>query len=174
MYARQKEFRLAAEYVARALADVGEVQKVVLFGSVSRLLEKEVPRFSNYRRYRIELAHECSDVDIAVWVSNLDGLKSLQKARSKALNLLLQEKDIGVAHHQVDIFIVEPVTSRYLGRLCIFGKCPKGKKECLVPACGSIPFLRKHEDFSFREDAFAASNCSVLFERGGFCDSPSA
>jgi hypothetical protein len=145
----------------------------VLFGSISRPLEKEVPRFSNYRRFGIEVAHKCKDVDLAVSVSNLQGLQSLQKARSKALSLLFQEKDLGVAHHQVDIFVMEPTTNRYLGRLCNFGKYPKDKKQCLVPACGTKPFLCKHEHFWFREDALLAANCVVLLERGDFQDRPS-
>jgi len=95
---RQKESRLAAEFVARGLSQVPEVQKVVLFGSVAAPLEKEVPRFRQYRRRGIEVWHECKDMDLAVWVSGLDKLKALQTARSQALNDLLRQKNIGVAH----------------------------------------------------------------------------
>jgi len=76
-------------------------------------------------------------------------LRAIQKARSRALNDLLVEKQIGVAHHQVDIFIMEPETNRYLGRLCIFGSCPKGKDKCSVPGCGDTRFLQQYEDFKF-------------------------
>jgi hypothetical protein len=69
----QEEFCLAAEYVANALSHIPEVQKVVLFGSVSGPLEKEVPRLHNYRRFGIE-------IDLAVCLSNLDRLKAIQKA----------------------------------------------------------------------------------------------
>jgi hypothetical protein len=71
---------LAAEYVANALSHIPEVQEVVLFGSVSGPLEKEVPRLHNYRRFGIEVAHKCKDIDLAVWLSNLDRLKAIQKA----------------------------------------------------------------------------------------------
>ena len=39
-------------------------------------------------------------------------------------------------YRQHNVFVLEPGTDRYLGRLCIFGDCPKGKRECLVPGCG--------------------------------------
>src|ERR1019366_6947649 len=132
MLRRQRELRLAAEMVAAYLSRLGTVEKVVLFGSVAKPLEREVPRFREFRRAGIELFHECKEVDLAVWVSTLDGLKVLQKARSQALNELFAQENIGVAHHQVDVFLLEPRTDRYRGRLCCFGRCPKGKKECRV------------------------------------------
>jgi RNA polymerase sigma factor (sigma-70 family) len=96
---RQSDFRTAAEYVARAQSQFEEVQKIVLFGSVALPLAKEVPRFRRFRRTGIAVRHECSDVDLAVWVTRLDNLTALRKARSRALNQLLAEKNIGVAHH---------------------------------------------------------------------------
>jgi hypothetical protein len=73
-------------------------------------------------------------------------------------------QNIGIAHHQVDVFLLEPRTDRYLGRLCIFGQCPKGKKECRVEGCGKTPFLQRHDEFTF--DWSAASQGSiVLYER---------
>jgi hypothetical protein len=35
----------------------------------------------------------------------------------------------------------------YLGRLCYFAQCPKGKPDCRVEGCGAMPFLKQHEDF---------------------------
>ena len=125
MWLRQRQFRMAAEAVAEAMSLLPEVEKVALFGSVARPLEKEVPRFRRFRRARIDLFHECKDVDLAVWVSGMGRLKALQKARSRALNDLLADRNIGVAHHQVDVFLLEPGTDRYLGRLCRFGQCPR-------------------------------------------------
>ena len=69
-----------------------------------------------FRRAGIEIWRECKDVDLAVWVSGLGRLKALQKARSQALNELPASQNIGVAHHQVDIFVLAPSTDRYLGR----------------------------------------------------------
>jgi len=110
--------------------------------------------------------HECSDVDLAVWVTRLDNLTALRKARSRALNQLLAEKNIGVAHHQVEIFVMEPATNRYLGRLCCFNQCPKeGKAECLVPGCGEQLFLKRIPSFKMRRAALHPERTVVLFAR---------
>jgi predicted nucleotidyltransferase len=166
MRRRQRQFRMAAEAVAKAMSLLPEVEKVALFGSVARPLEKEVPRFRRFRRARIELFHECKDVDLAVWVSGVGRLKALQKARSRALNDLMAERNIGVAHHQVDVFFLEPGTDRYLGRLCRFGQCPKGKDECRVPCCGATPLLRQHERFRFDWSGSSQGHI-VLYEKNG-------
>jgi hypothetical protein len=83
---------------------------------------------------------------------------------ARPLKELMANRNIGVAHHQVDIFLMGPGTDRYLGRLCIFGQCPKGKEECRVEGCGERPFLRKYENFVF--DWKSASQGSLLL-----CDS---
>jgi len=166
MLRRQSDFRTAAEQVARALSQFEEVQKIVLFGSVALPLEKEVPRFRRFRRTGIAVRHECSDVDLAVWVTRLDNLTDLRKARSRALNQLLAEKNIGVAHHQAEIFVMEPATDRYLGRLCCFNQCPKaGKAECLVPGCGEHLFLKRIPSFRLRHEALHPERTVVLFAR---------
>jgi hypothetical protein len=164
MLRRQKQFRMAAEAVVKALGSLPEVEKIALFGSVARPLEAEVPRFRRFRRAQVEIYHECKDVDLAVWVSGLDCLKALQKARSRALNDLMAGQNVGVAHHQVDIFLLETGVDRYLGRLCCFGQCPKGKKECRVEGCGSTPLLQQHEQFKF-DGPSASQGSIVLYER---------
>ena len=165
MLHRQEQFCIAAQYVADGLSNIPEVQKVVLFGSVAKPLKKKVPRFSKFRRAGIAINHECQDVDIAVWLSSLDNLRSIQKARSRAINELLAEKQIGVAHHQVDIFIMKPGTNRYLGRLCIFSSCPRGKDKCRVAECGETTFLQQHEGFKFAPKDLNDGTSVVLFER---------
>ena len=114
-----------------------EVAAVSLIGSVARDPWKEVPRFAPYRRARIELWHECKDVDLALWLSATGNLNSLRRARARALNMLMRENDIGVASHQVDVLVLEPGTDRYIGRLCDYNACPKGKPECRTPGCGT-------------------------------------
>lgn len=150
---RQKDFRLAAEYVAQAFRQISAVEKVMLFGSVAAPLQKEKSRYRKYRRTGIPMLHECKDVDLAVWVNDSGCLRTLQKARSRALTLLLEEHSVGVAHHQVDVFIMEPGSDRYLGRLCTYNQCPKGKQACRVPGCGSTPLLQQHEDFELNASA---------------------
>jgi hypothetical protein len=166
MLRRQGEFRLAAEYVAAAFAQFEAVQKIVLFGSAALGLEKEIPRFRKFRRGGQPVFHECKDVDLAVWLTDLTILKSLQRARSRALNDLFAEHEIGVAHHQVDVFLIAPETDAYLGRLCNFGECPKGKPDCLVQDCGAVKFLRQIEGFTFHTDALSSAKAITLFERG--------
>lgn len=128
-------------------------------------MKKEIPRFRKFRRNREAVFHECKDVDIAVWLDDLSILKSLQRARGQALNRLLAERDAGVAHHQVDVFLVEPGTDRFLGHLCNFGVRPKGKPECRVLGCGAVPFLQHFDKFVFRRDGLAADRSVVLLDR---------
>ena len=161
---RQKEFRLAACYVAREIAELETVRKISLFGSVAGKLKKEIPRFREYRRANIKMWHECKDIDLAVWVDGMDGLRQMQKARSAALNLLLEKTGIGVAHHQLDIFIMDQATGNYLGRLCGFSNCPKGKPECLVPECGKHKHLKQVDGFTLKEEALADDAVVVLYE----------
>jgi hypothetical protein len=162
---RQEEFRAAAEYVAAAFAGLPIVERVVLFGSVAQHLRKEVPRFRKFRRAGVAVWHECKDVDVGVWLSDLGNLEALRKARGRALNALYDETGIGVAHHQVDVFLLEPGSDRHLGRLCHFGTCPKGKPECRVPGCGTAPFLRQHEEFVFDPRSLDPARCTLLFDR---------
>ena len=162
---RQEELRTAADYVAAAFAGLAQVERVALFGSVARPLERELPRFARFRREGVHLWHECKDVDLAVWVGDVRDLRALQKARARALNDLLGDADVGVAHHQVDVFLLEPASDRYLGRLCSFGVCPKGKPECRVPGCGRALFLRQHEGFAFDPRALEPEAMQVLFDR---------
>ncbi len=166
MLERQRHFRLAADAVTAAFMAFPEVAAVALFGSVAVPLRREVPRFRRYRRRRIALWHECKDVDLALWLDRLDGLQALNRARSRAVQRLHAETGIGVAHHQVDVFVLHPGTDEYLGRLCVFGQCPKGKIECLAPGCGRPQFLRQHSGFRLRRDALAEGKIMRLYERG--------
>jgi hypothetical protein len=80
---------------------------------------------------------------------------------------LLSQRNIGVAHHQANIFLFEPETDRYLGRLCHFSTCAKGKIECYVPGCGREPFLKQHEDFVLDRDALAQERMVRLYDKRG-------
>jgi len=104
MLDRQAQFRLAADVVTAALAEVPEVEAVALIGSVARPLWREVPRFQPFRYWDVPVWHECKDVDLAVWLDRFDRIETLNQARSVALYGLFKEKQIGVAHHQVEIF----------------------------------------------------------------------
>src|SRR3990172_3032957 len=72
MRRRQEQFRMAAEFVAAAFGELPQVQQVALFGSVALPLFEEIPRFRRYRIHQVAILHECKDVDLAVWVSDLN------------------------------------------------------------------------------------------------------
>jgi hypothetical protein len=166
MLLRQQNFKLAAEYVAVAFSHIDAVQRVVLFGSVAQPLVEEIPRFRRFRIHKVPILHECSDVDVAVWLNDLSCLKTLQKARGNAVNYLQALRNVGVAHHQVDVFVIDAVTGKYIGNLCLFGNCPKGKQDCYVAGCGEPAFLQVYEKFKLKKDALTAEKSVVLFDRG--------
>ena len=162
---RYRELRRGADAVTAAWRVHPEVIAVSLIGSVAGAPWKEVPRFAPYRRARVALWHECKDVDLALWLEHLDSLDGLRRAKARALRTLWDEASIGIASHQVDVFILEPVTGRYRGRLCDFNACPKGKIECRVPGCGDVALLRQHEGFRWRSESLAEGRAVRLFER---------
>ena len=162
---RWNNFRKAAEYVAAAFSEVPGVEKVALFGSAALPLFKERSRYPDLRWSGAVFWHECKDVDLAVWVSDLGCLKAMQRARGKAVGRLVKDLDIGVAHHQVDVFVIEPGTDRYLGRLCTYYDCPKGKPACLAVGCGKTLYLQQHDDFIFEVNALGPDRSTVLFKR---------
>ena len=63
-------------------------------------------------RARIELWHECSDVDLALWLSDTGNLNEFRRARARTLRALVDENCHGIATHHVDVFILEPGTNR--------------------------------------------------------------
>ena len=162
---RYRDFRLAADAVAEAWRSRPEVAAVALIGSVAVAPWKEVPRFESHRRAGIAVWHECKDVDLAVWLKHLQSLNKLRRVKDQALRELFETIEIGVASHQIDVFILDPDTDHYLGRLCLFNRCPKGKAECLVPGCGATKFLQQHEAFRWRPESLAGDRVLRLFDR---------
>lgn len=165
---RQHDLRIAAQYVTLALCGLPAVRRVVVFGSVARPLEREKPRSASEHRAGIEWTwHYCEDVDLAVWLDDLSDVRSLQQARSRALKLLLDAHGIGVAHHRVDLFLFEPGTDSYLGRVCAYAQCPKGKRDCATPGCGETPFLKQIRDFVLEPDALDPAYSICLYDATG-------
>ncbi len=167
MRKRWRDFRTAANWVRNTLSRLPAVQKVALIGSVALPLQKEVPRFRKFRRNRVAIWHECKDVDLAVWLDDLSDLNGFRKTVGKSLRELGRTMEVHVANHQMELFILEPDTDRYLGKLCDFNECPKGKRDCLAPDCGTPPFLKQYEDFKFYPNSTAPDKCQMLFERRG-------
>jgi len=167
MLRQQHDFRRAADIVTDALMAFEEVEAIAVIGSVAKPLWKEVPRFSEFRRAGIEVWHECKDVDLAVWISSQHRLGTLRRARDLALRNAY-EAGVGpsTANHQVEIFLIEPNSDRYLGRLCNFNECPKGKPQCRVPGCGTIRFNKIVDGFVPYRDLLASASYAMLYRRG--------
>jgi hypothetical protein len=167
MLARQHQFRVAADVVTDAWMRFPEVTAVAVTGSVAKPLWKEVPRFREFRRSRTEVWHECGDLDMVLWLASQDRLGQLRRAAAMALRREDgTENLIGVASHELDVFLIEPSSDRYLGRLCGFNQCPKGKRDCLVPGCGTIPFNKRIADFTPSDDLLATARGAMLYRRG--------
>lgn len=163
----QYDFRRAADIVTDALMTFKEVEAVAVIGSVAKSLWKEVPRFSEFRRAGIEVWHECMDLDLAVWISSQSRLNALRRARDAALRRGYESGNgPSTANHQVEIFLIEPGTDRYLGRLCNFNACPKGKPECNVPGCDAIPFNKSVDGFVPHADLLAPAAYAMLYQQG--------
>jgi hypothetical protein len=103
-------------------------------------------------------------VDLAVWLDDVTELEPLRLLRSRAVNQLWAEEEVGVAHHQVDVFLLNPA-GKYLGRLCCFNQCPKHKPECRADSCGKVPFLRQHDDFILSQESLRPERIQVLYDR---------
>ena len=166
----QYDFRRAADIVTDALMTFEEVEAIAVIGSVAKSLWKEVPRFREFRRAGIEVWHECKDLDLAVWISSQLRLGALRRARDSALRRGYESgTGPSTANHQVEIFLIEPGTDRYLGRLCNFSECPKGKPECRVPGCGAVPFNKCVDGFVPHADLLASASYAMLYQRGAGC-----
>lgn len=163
----QHDFRRAADIVTGALMTFEEVEAIAVIGSVAKSLWKEVPRFREFRRAGIEVWHECKDLDLAVWISSQLRLDALRRARDSALRRGYESGEgPSTANHQVEIFLIEPGTDKYLGRLCNFNACPKGKPECRVPGCGAVPFNKSVSGFAPHADLLASASYAMLYRRG--------
>lgn len=162
---RQRLFRVVADEIAAALARCPDVESIALIGSVARPLWREVPRFAPYRQLRLPIAHECKDVDLAVWVSRLDGLNRLRRERGNVVRDMVARQGHAPASHEIDIFLLEPGSNRYRGRLCLYSQCPADKPACRVAECGREPFLQQHDDFSFFPEAISDDASVRLFDR---------
>lgn len=163
----QRRFRLAADVVVEAWTAFAEVEAIAVIGSVAKPLWKEVPRFREFRREGIEVWHECGDLDLAVWVTSQHRLGQLRRSAARALREAY-EAGVGmsVVSHQLDVFLFEPGSDHYLGRLCSFSECPKGKRDCLVPGCGETPFKKRVEGFEPDADLLAPAAWAMLYQQG--------
>ena len=164
---RQRQFRVAADIVEEGWMAFPEVQAIAVIGSVAKPLWKEVPRFRAFRREGVEVCHECGDLDLALWIDSQHRLGDLRRAANHALREAYEAgAGMSVVGHQLDVFLFEPGSDRYLGRLCSFSQCPKGKLDCLVPGCGETPFNKRIAAFAPHADLLAPAERAMLYRRG--------
>lgn len=164
---QQRQFRMAADVVTDAFMAFPEVCAVAVIGSVAQKLWKEVPRFREFRSARVKVWHECRDLDLAVWLDSEERLGALRSAIARALGDAFKAgTGVSVVDHQVDVFLFEPESDRYLGRLCHYNRCPKDKPDCFVPGCGTIPFNKRVDGFEVDADILAAVPHAMLYVRG--------
>lgn len=102
------------------------------------------------------------DIDLVLWLDSQERLRASGRAKDTALRGALAEIG-GLATHGVDTFLLEPGSDRYLGRLCHFAQCPKGKPDCRTPGCGAIAFNKVVPGFTLRRDLLATAR--VLYRR---------
>ena len=81
----KRQFRMAADVVTEAWMAFPEVQAIAVIGSVAKALWKEIPRFKEFRRERIEVWHGCGDLDLALWIDSQERLGELRRAAACAL-----------------------------------------------------------------------------------------
>jgi hypothetical protein len=167
MLERQRQFRMAADVVTEAWMTFVEVRAVAVIGSVAQALWKEVPRFREFRREGIEVWHECGDLDLALWIDSQERLGDLRRAADRALRVAYEAgTGVSVVGHQLDVFLIEPGSDHYLGRLCSYNRCPKGKRDCFVPGCGATAFNKNIANFTPHADFLAPARHAMLYERG--------
>jgi hypothetical protein len=165
LFEHQRQFRVAADIVTDAWMKFDEVAAVAVIGSVARPLWKEIPRFREFRRAGVEVWHECGDLDLALWLESLDHLETFRRVTARALRAAYEAgSNAGIVAEQLDVFLFEPGSDRYLGRLCHYGQCPKGKPSCLVPGCGAPAFNRRYLDFHLYADILEGA--AMLYRRG--------
>src|SRR3546814_13859271 len=108
---------MAADVVTEAWMAFQEVQAIAVIGSVAKPLWKEVPRFREFRRRRIEVWHECGDLDLALWVDAQDRLGELRRAGSLALRQAYESgAGMSVVSPQLAVFLFEPGSAPNLAR----------------------------------------------------------
>src|SRR5215469_2698134 len=135
MLRRQRLLRWAAQAIAVSWSELPEVQKIAAFGATSQPLHMAVPRFREFRRHRIEVLHECADLDLAVWLTEVNSLSVLKKAMARGLALTQDTPYGGVAHHQAAVHL-RPMSQAWKARV----SCSQMRGPTLFAAVREVPF----------------------------------
>src|SRR5712664_2492855 len=97
MLRRQREFRVAADVVAKAWVTFPEVQAIAVIGSVAKPLWKEIPRFREFRQQRIEVWHECGDLDLALWMRLLRRVSAPASSATRSMYFCSSRRAIAIS-----------------------------------------------------------------------------
>jgi hypothetical protein len=171
MLHRRDEFRRLGEAVAGRLAEIPAVARIVLFGSTVGPPRKELPRSGRFRRAGIEVWHECRNVNLAVWVDDLEYLETLQQTRRVAVTQALARKKLDVDEQHVDVMVMRGA-DECLGFLCCFDECPcKGKYDCLMTGCGATPRVKPLRGRQFHIQRVPEDRKTTLYQRGAQSES---
>ncbi len=148
-----------AKLLAEQISKNPSVQKVALFGSVAKYHLKLSEKKKNYK-----------DIDIAIWLNSMDELPLLRRTRALTCAQYSKTHNIGFADHELDIFIMEANSEKFLGFLCYFNKCPKYsgkflKDDCSAKGCGDSPFLKQYLHFSLDPKALDKEKIIILYDQ---------
>jgi cupin 2 domain-containing protein len=157
---RYQGFLHAALKLAERLSEFPEVERIALFGSLAK------PPFRESYRYkrRIWAFHEPKDIDMAIWLSSLKNLKVMRRTIA-TLAESVAKKAPGICAGNVELFVFDSKSSKYLGRVCHYKHCPYNDANCRVDGCGKPSHLKIASDFMLYPDAVSRINSQLLFER---------
>lgn len=160
---RQLMFRLVADRTARAWAEAPGVEVIGVTGPLTGTLPRAMPY---WRRRGDPSLLSLSSLDMVVWLSRTNQVRSLHRAFARVLRDLDAE---GVPHqmaaHYLSATVLDVATADYRGVICTFASCPKGKPACEVRGCGVVPFLRRFADWGAADAWREAADALVLWSR---------
>ena len=157
---RYQGFIYAAMKLAERLTEFPEVERISLFGSLAKPPYREQYRYKK----RIWAFHEPKDIDLAIWLSSLENLGAMRRVMATLVQEV-QKKALGICEGAMELFVFDSRSSKYLGRVCHLGQCPRGGIDCMCDGCGKPKHLKTDSDFTLRPDAVSRINSQLLFER---------
>ena len=145
---RYRDFRRAADALAAAWRSHPEEAAVTLIGSVRRSLGRKCRALHPIG----ERGSRCGTnarTSISRYGSRTRAtLTAFAGPTPKPYAWCGTKKPSGVASHEVDAFVLEPGTDRYLGRLCDFNYVPRARPSVWCRAVGSRSFCAGTRTFA--------------------------
>ncbi|WP_349367950.1 hypothetical protein [Salinarimonas sp.] len=162
---RQRRFRMVADFTVKAWATIPGVEAIGVTGGTAGKLWREMPYWR--RRRGPPSLHSVDRLEMVLWLSRTDELRRLHRAFSRVLNDLDAR---GVPHEMAGQYlfgiVFDAASEDYLGVICTYATCPKGKPACEVPGCGAVRFLRQFADYGAADAQADKAKAAILFRRG--------